>query len=171
MFNLYQINSAILQNGELFIPTRLEQAIQESIESDYENVVKAGEELRQVFDPVKAKISVDYSRPDIIDAYTLFYTRRNSLIPRIALRDLLLNSAFLKLGPGIQVLDLGAGTGAVTLGILDLFTLPIGKGLTVSIHALDSSQACLGRLNKLVRLTGLPTKSVRTSNVELNSSP
>ncbi|MFH1087434.1 MAG: class I SAM-dependent methyltransferase [Chloroflexota bacterium] len=167
MFNLAQINT-LLPNGQVSIPPRLEKAIQDSIGTDYETVLKAGEELRLAFDPVGQRITVDYTRPEIVDAYTLFYTRRNTLIPLVAMRDLLLNRTFLSLGPRIRMLDLGAGTGAVTIGMLDLFTQPFCRGLTLTVDALDSSQPCLERLKLLQRLAGLHSSAVNTSLVDFN---
>ena len=93
---------------------------------------------------------MDYSDERILDAYIVTYLPRNTLVPMIALNDLLMNPAFRKIPKEFKVLDIGSGTGAVVLGLLELFHLnPLNK-VNLSITAIDQSKKALERQNKLI---------------------
>jgi SAM-dependent methyltransferase len=160
------IRSIIYQNNQLFIPDAIESAIMSTFK-EKELIESVGIKLLTAYREMDKPIRFDYSENGVPDAYALFYTRRNTLVPRIAFRDLLLNPHFHQLPPEIRVLDLGSGTGAVILGLLDMFAhAPLNK-IAVHIHAVDISRPMLDKLEELVRSTQFNPKSLKTTVLDL----
>ena len=88
---LAQLEQIIFQNGELFIPDAIENAIISKITQELGSINDAGEELAVAYEPDDNILSAEYDKPEVVDAYSLFYLRRNVLIPRIAMRDIFIN--------------------------------------------------------------------------------
>jgi len=164
---LADISKIIFRNSRLFIPKCIEHAIEQTVENSADAINLAGEELMARYGPQDAPIKFNYDRSDIVDAYGIFYTRRNVIVPRIALRDMVLNSKLQKFRPRIRVLDLGSGTGAVVLGLLEMFQHAPLDSISVDIDAVDIAQKVLTRLKRLVEAAGLTPRSIVTINQDV----
>jgi len=160
------IRSIIYRDKQLFIPDTVEKAIVNAIQ-EKELIEPAGKKLLTAYRELDKPIRFDYSENGIADAYALFYTRRNTLVPRIAFRDLLLNAHFQQLPPKIRVLDLGSGTGAVVLGLLDMFAHAPLNRTAVHIQAIDIARPMLDKLEELVRFAPFQPKSLQTTVLDL----
>ncbi|MCK4252597.1 class I SAM-dependent methyltransferase, partial [candidate division WOR-3 bacterium] len=121
------------------------------------------------FSPLNQAVTVDYNRPEIVDAYSLYYLRRNALIPRIAIRDMTLNQRLQSFPEELRVLDLGSGTGAVTLGLLDMFLHPPFNTISIHVDAFDGSIACLNRLKQHKEASGLSSFSVNPVALDIRN--
>ena len=164
-----QVWSIIARNNRLFIPDVIEHAILQCLSEDIQTIKQAGEELKEVFEPVDRAITIDYNRPEIVDAYSLYYLRRNTLIARIAIRDMTLNQSLQSFPEELRVLDLGSGTGAVTLGLLEMFLHPPFNTISIHVDALDGSTACLNRLEQHKEASGLSSFSVDTLTQDIRN--
>jgi len=162
-----QVWSIITRNDRLFIPGVIENAILSCLTEDIQAIKQAGEELKEAFEPVDRAITIDYNRPEIVDAYSLYYLRRNTLIPRIAIRDMTLNQSLQSFPEELRVLDLGSGTGAVTLGLLEMFLHPPFNTISIHVDAFDNSTACLNRLEQHKEASGLSSFSVNTITLDI----
>ncbi len=163
-----QVWAVISRNNRLFIPDCIEKAVLNSLTNGLSIIKQAGDVLQETYKPVDRAITLDYDRCDFVDAYSLYYLRRNSLIPRIALRDLALNHGTALLPQTMRVLDLGCGTGAVTLGLLEMFLHPPFDTVQVHVDAVDVSEASLERLKCHLKEAGLSGFSVDTTPLDLN---
>lgn len=159
---LTDISKIIFRNSRLFIPRCIERAIEQTVENNADIVSQAGEELIDTYGPLDEPIKFDYDSSAVVDAYSVFYTRRHVIIPRIALRDIMLNSKLQKFPPRIRVLDLGSGTGAVVLGLLEMFQHAPLNSISVGIDAVDISPKMLIRLKRLLQAAGLTPSSIVT---------
>ena len=157
-----QVWSRITKNDRLFIPGVIENAILSCLTQDLQTIKQAGEELQRAFSPRDQAVTIDYNRPEIVDAYSLYYLRRNALIPRIAVLDMTLNQSLQPFPEELRVLDLGSGTGAVTLGLLEMFLHPPFNTISIHIDAFDGSIACLNRLQQHKVAAGLSSFSVNS---------
>jgi 2-polyprenyl-3-methyl-5-hydroxy-6-metoxy-1,4-benzoquinol methylase len=158
-----QVNNIITRNGELFVPDLIEDAILKCVLNPLNSVVKAGSDLKDTFSPLDHAVTADYSNSLVVDAYSLYYMRRNIFIPRIALRDITMNSELQKFPEEISVLDIGTGTGAVVIGLLEMFLHPPFNGINIHVDAIDASQACLDRLQCHLDASGLSKFEVKLS--------
>lgn len=170
LVTLTDISKIIFRNGVLFIPRCIDHAIEQTVENDADDVNTAGEELMETYGPLYAPIKFDYDRSAVIDAYSVFYTRRNVIIPRIALRDIVLNSKLQNFPPRIRVLDLGSGTGAIVLGLIELFQHTPLNGVSVEIDAVDISSKILTRLKRLLQAARLMPRSIVTINQDITDT-
>lgn len=159
---LTNVSEIILRDSHLFIPRCIERAIEETVENDADTVNQAGEELMDEYGPLYAPIKFDYDSSAIVDGYSVFYTRRNVIIPRIALRDIVLNSKLNKFPSQIRILDLGSGTGAVVLGLLEMFQHAPLNSISVDVDAVDIAPQALIRLTQLLKAAKLTPKSITT---------
>lgn len=159
-----QISKIIFKNNRLFIPRSIEIALEKTVKNTAEVVFEASEDLMEQFRPMDAPIDIDYNNSAVIDGYSLLYTRRNVIIPRLAFRDITLNSKFQRLSPSIKVLDLGSGTGAVVLGILEMFKHPPLDTVSIEIDAIDIAPRMLERLKNLVKEAKLPFNNITLIN-------
>ena len=150
-----QVNSIITRSGELFIPDVIEDAILNSIVNDLAIVRKTGDALKQLFSPKNHAVTINYDSSAVIDAYSLYYMRRNTLIPRIAIRDIVMNRSLQAFPNELKVLDIGSGTGAVVIGLLEMFLHPPFNKINIHVNAVDASQACLDRLRHHLKEAGL----------------
>jgi SAM-dependent methyltransferase len=144
------IEKVIYEDSSLVLPEKLRAGIAACLSSSPDQIETA-----------KAKISAeyvrDYSQPpkieyedvSIIDAYTIDYLPRNFFVSKLAIRDLALSAAAVNFGKVIRVLDVGSGTGAVTLGLFDLFSKPPLNNYNIHLLALDSSALALARQDEL----------------------
>ncbi|OBW62926.1 MAG: hypothetical protein A9183_00690 [Dehalococcoides mccartyi] len=164
----HQVWSVIAKNNRLFVPQSIEKAILDCIGDPIDAVKKAGEELITTFNIYDKAINLNYDQTSIVDAYSLYYLRRNSLIPRIAIRDMVLNHNLQAFPDQLHVLDLGSGTGAVTLGLLDMFLYYPFNQINITVDAVDISPLSLARLKQLQAAAGLSRFQVNTDAIDLN---
>lgn len=167
---LADISKIIFRNSHLFIPRCIERAIEQTVENNADTISQAGEELMDTYGSKYAPIKFDYDSSASVDAYSIFYTRRNVIIPRIALRDIVLNSKLQIFPPRIRVLDLGSGTGAVVLGLLEMFRHTPLKSIAVEIDVVDISSKMLIRLKRLLQAAGLTPRSIVTINQDITDT-
>lgn len=167
---LTDISKIIFRNSRLFIPRCIEHAIEQTVENNADIVNQAGEELMDTYGSLDAPIKFDYDNSAIVDAYSIFYTRRNVIIPRIAMRDIVLNSKLQKFPPRIRVLDLGSGAGAVVVGLLEMFQHGPLNSISVEIDAVDISPKMLIRLKRLIQAAGLTPQSIVTINQDITDT-
>lgn len=157
-----QVRDIITKNNRLFIPDAIEDAILNCIAQDIGTVKQTGDEIIEAFSPVDHAVTLEYDRPEVVDAYSLYYMRRNTLIPRIAIRDIVLNNNLQTFPEQMKILDIGSGTGAVTIGLLEMFLHPPLNTIDIHVDAIDVSKASLERLRCHLKESGLSGFSVNT---------
>ncbi len=113
-------------------------------------------------------VGADYSEPAAIDAYTINYLPRNTLVGRMVLLCRSYHPSFQKLPSKLRVLDLGSGTGGVVLGLLDLFKTASLSKTQLEIISVDSSRESLQRQDQLV--TKLDPGSSTVTCIQVNLS-
>ena len=67
----------------------------------------------------------------------------------------------------MRILDLGCGTGAVTLGFLEMFSHPPLNGIKIEIDAIDISSPSLNRLKQLVDTLNFSGFQINTIQMDL----
>lgn len=177
MVTLNDIEQIIYQNGFLFIPLCIETSIIKIVEnsidhgSTIDSIKVAGQKLSSDYTKTyDGPIRPDYNNIETVDAYTLFYTRRNTLIPRIILRDILLNPYFQNIPAEIRVLDIGSGTGAITMGFLEIFTHPPLTHSKVHVEIIDQTAIMLRRQRELLTAAQLSPQSINNITCDLTNS-
>jgi len=148
------INNIIMPHGYLSVPLSITEAISKCIQSTdlaqieeakiyyKEYFSKRGRERRPLND-------VEYVGTGKIDAYSIHYLPRNTFIPGFAFSCLSYHPNFQTLPRRIRVLDLGSGTGAITLGLLHLCKC---LGSDIDLLCLDKSGDALTRQSKHIKL-------------------
>jgi len=166
------IKGIITHNGRLFVSQAITDAIESFLESTEDAILEEGGRLEDLYeksmgDP-QQPVVVDYSGAATVDAYSVFYLPRNTLVPRVAILCCAYDAALQNLPSRLSVLDLGSGTGGVVLGLIDLLA---NKALTTTyldIVALDASPGSLVRQSKMVGHMGCPQVSHRYQPVDLS---
>lgn len=160
-------------SGKLFVPGAISDAIGSCVFSDVDAVKQKGDWLKTLYDSYQKKMepmSVDYSEDATIDAYSVYYLPRNTLVPKIAILCCAYHPALQQLPDVLHVLDLGSGTGGVILGLLDLFQNEALSGTRLQVIAADSSLQALTRQRLLVDKVGLGGSSLEQHQVDLSDS-
>lgn len=160
-------------SGKLFVPETITNAIGSCVFSDVDVVEQQGDWLKTLYDSYQTKIepiSVDYSGDGTVDAYSVYYLPRNTLVPKVAILCCAYHPALQQLPNILRVLDLGSGTGGVILGLLDLFQNKALSGTRLHIVAADSSLQALTRQRLLVENLGLNNSSLEQHQVDLSDS-
>jgi SAM-dependent methyltransferase len=164
------VNACTLQ-GQFVIPESIQRAIENSISNP---IAEVAEEFKHLSDKYKKyrklmiPIKVDYHGELTLDAYVAYYLARNMLIPWIALRDLCSHPRFQTLPSKLRVLDLGSGTGAVSLGLLHLFHRKPFSDVAIHIVAVDSHKEALTRQEMLVKKAGFSSSHLTTVEADLS---
>lgn len=149
-----EIRRLIAPNGTLFIPNSITSAIEKCIVSGIEDIEEKRENLKDTYKYYTAiekwkPISCGYESTATLDAYSAYYVPRYTLVPKIAMLYLAHCPAFQELPDRLRVLDLGSGTGAVVLGLLDLFKETALHNVALHIRAVDRSERALAWQEKL----------------------
>jgi len=149
MFPDFQtFDKAFFPNGldDLSVPHEIISAIQNNLKSPTEDINRQGSYLSSEFSKNYNKVpDIDYNDEATIDAYTTKYLPRNFHIPKIALRCLSVNPEAVQFSENIKILDLGSGTGAISIGLLHLFNNDILSNYKIDITAVDEVELALAR--------------------------
>ena len=152
------VQSLITRQGALYVPTTITDAISSCVVSDPDTIRREGNWLKEQYEKLNKKYEpmlVDYSRVETIDAYTVYYLPRNTLVPKLSMLCCAYNEALQGVPEELRILDVGSGTGGVVLGLLDLFgNAPLSQTI-LDIVALDRSPVSLARQEALVECLGL----------------
>ena len=165
------IKGLITQNGTLSVSKAITDAVGSCTVSKASAIRQARDQLKTIYDSFENKDEpavIDYSGDVTIDAYSVYYLPRNSLVPKIAIMCCAYSTVFQNLPNRLRILDLGSGTGGVVLGLLDLFHNNALSATNLDIVALDVSQEALSRQVKLVNHMGLHNSSLQCFQVDLS---
>ncbi|MBA7595517.1 hypothetical protein ES703_02481 [subsurface metagenome] len=148
------IRKLVLTDNELFVPERITEAIGGLVTSSIEDV--SGETSRLValykqYVTLDEPTPVDYSNKTTIDAYTINYLPRSTLVPKLLFLSLAYHPAFQTIKDEVNILDLGSGTGGVVLGLLDLFREEPFSRIKANIISCDISAQALDRQDDLCK--------------------
>lgn len=150
------IRKLVLTDNELFVPERITKAIGQSAISSAEDV---SDEINRLIALYKKYVTrdeptpVDYSGETTIDAYTVNYLPRSTLIPKLLFLSLAYHPAFQTIKDEVNILDLGSGTGGVVLGLLDLFQAGPFSEIKANIMSCEKSKLALDRQKELLKRT------------------
>lgn len=148
-----QIENRIFKDGVLTLPESVREGIKKCLISSTSEIAEAKTYLCNAYKKdFWSPPDVRYESDATIDAYTIYYLPRNFFIPRIAFRDLSVCRKAVQFNKVIRILDIGSGTGAVSLGIFKLFY----KGpYKIHLCALDASESALKRQKCILKASGL----------------
>jgi len=165
------IKSLITQQGTLYVPKSITDAIGSCAISSANAIRDEGNRLREEYDRLSQKrepILIDYSGVVTIDAYTVYYLPGNTLVPKLSILYCAYNPAFQSLPEKLRILDVGSGTGGVILGLLDLFQNENLADTSLDIVAVDASAEALERQSLLVQHVGLHGSSYQCCQADLS---
>jgi len=165
------IRALITQERTLYVPESITDAIGSHIVSSTTAILEEGKRLKEEYDRLSTKrepILIDYSGIVTIDAYTVYYLPRNTLVPKISILCCAYNPAFQSLPEKLRILDVGSGTGGVVLGLLDLFQNEALSDTQLDIVAIDASTEALKRQSLLVEHVGLHGSSHQCYQADLS---
>ena len=159
-----QIEKRIFKDGILVLPESVREGIRKCLVSSLSEIEEAKTYLCNAYrKDFWSRPDVRYESDATIDAYTIDYLPRNFFIPRIAVRDLAMNKKAIRFNKVIRVLDVGSGTGAVSLGIFELFSKAPLSTHNIHFFALDSSVSALKRQECILKNSGLLFKEDKFS--------
>jgi len=147
------VNSA----GNIFVSSEIISAIESYIFSSSPSEISTNiEYLKEAFNRQQnyERIKINYTIP-LLEAYIVNYLPRNTLVSKLGLLCRSYHPQMLSIPAHLNILDLGSGTGAITLGLLDLFRRPELNHIKCDIYAIDSSKDSLAIQKKLVDNYGL----------------
>jgi hypothetical protein len=101
------VESIIKQDGMLFVPDSITNAIGSCVVYDADAIREEGNRLKTIYDNFENRLEpmvVDYSGDVTIDAYTVYYLLRNSLVPKIAILGCAYHAALRELPNRLKVL-------------------------------------------------------------------
>jgi SAM-dependent methyltransferase len=165
------IGKLVINDEKLFVPKSIIEAIASCVVSPPNDIRQEKERLKKLYKSYEKKMEpvvVDYSGDVTIDAYSIYYLPRNSLVPKMAFLCCAYNKAFQTLPKELRILDLGSGTGGVVLGLLDLFNNGVLSGTNLEIFALDVSAEALKRQERLIDCMGFSNKHVYQLKVDFS---
>lgn len=161
--NINSLQGLFLEKGDFFVPQNITDAISSCIKTEPEDIEKEITRLERLYSSyrnIDGPIELEYYNDVTVDAYTIKYLPRNTLIPKILLLSIAEHPVLRKIPKEIHILDLGSGTGGVVLGLLDIFQQQLFSDTKVKIVALDSSVTSIARQKKLI-------KKIEASNCEV----
>ncbi|TKJ42411.1 hypothetical protein CEE37_01640 [candidate division LCP-89 bacterium B3_LCP] len=146
-----RINNLVFSRGNLVLPNRIHQIISGCLESHSDDITHEQNTFRESYhNDYNRPPEIDYSSNSKIDAYTTWYLPRNSFIPKISLSKLSRNKDAVDFPSTLNVLDLGTGTGAIPIGLFDLFENPEFSDFSINLTAVDHNEQALNRQGKLI---------------------
>lgn len=150
------IRKLITSEGELFVPEVITEAIGHTTANtveDISNEIKRLSTLYKQYVTIDEPTPVSYSDETTIDAYSINYLPRNTLIPKLLFISLAYHPAFQQIKDEVNILDLGSGTGGVVLGLLDLFKDKPFSEIKPNIMSCERSPVALTRQKELLKHT------------------
>ncbi len=147
----------ISSSGEVFVSKKITSTIESCVLSkpidiktkiNYLNT----EYKNQENDPW---ITINYNDPQLLEAYIINYLPRNTLVPKLGLLCCSYVPDMIVMKDRIKILDLGSGTGGISLGLLDLFSNPPLNKIKLDIFSLDISLVALKKQYDLITKYGL----------------
>ncbi len=157
------IRKLVLTNNELFVPEMITKAIGQSMISSAGDIsveIRRLAALYRKFVKRDEPTPVSYLGDITIDAYTVHYLPRSTLIPKLLFLSLAYHPAFQCIKDEVNILDLGSGTGGVVLGLLDLFKDKPFSGIKINIMSCEKSRVALDRQLELLKYNGYNNFSV-----------
>lgn len=166
------IEVAYVKDERFTISKRIQNAIEGSITNDnqalltqeYTRLSSEYKGYRKILKPIQ----IDYGNELTLDAYVIYYLSRYTLIPIIALRDLSVNPFFQRIPESVNVLDLGTGTGAVVLGLFELFNAKSLARVSLNIVGIDRYSLALKRQKMLITKAGFNLDRVTLIPQDIN---
>jgi SAM-dependent methyltransferase len=160
----------INNSNKPFVPQKILRTVQTSIKSSISDINKAISSLKMWYNLQQnnIKIIVDYNDPVLLEAYLADYFLRNTLVPKIGLLLRSYHPKTLITNDRIRILDLGSGTGAIPIGLLDLFQQPSLSSIKCDILSIDSSIYALAKQEDVINEFGLKGSTHRFSIADLN---
>jgi SAM-dependent methyltransferase len=150
----------------------LYDAIGASLESSYSAVQEKIAYLDTIFrKDCNNPPDVDYNNMATIDAYTAKYMPRYFHLPKLAIRSLLLNSRAFILKDKFRIMDIGSGTGAISLGLYHIFSRGMLSKCSLDITAIDECQLALNRQEQLKKLANFSFKGDKWNPIHTTISP
>ncbi len=165
------VRNIITVDNELTVPKVITGIIANNLKTEAGEIIAEGEKLKKEYDSyqrLNVPAVISYVGESRIDAYTVYYLPRNTLIPKIAILYCSYHEAFQNIPDKIRVLDIGSGTGGVIIGLLDMFNNEELQGTQLDILAVDDSAEGLIRQKELVRDIGLNNSTHRTIRVDVH---
>jgi len=165
------IENLTIRNNCYHVPGNVSVAIERCLENDnisaitseYERLLAEFNRFVELFEPAR----IEYQGALTLDAYTANYLCRNMFIPSIALRDLAYHPQFQDLPASLKVLDLGSGTGAVTLGLLSMFSISPLSSVSINITAVDSCAEALARQRSIINESSYDSSKVEFQEIDI----
>jgi len=144
-------------SSRIFVSKKITNVIQQCINSQVSEIEPSITELWEDYDSQKNDpfVEIDYNKTPKIDAYTIKYLPRNTLVPKLGLLCCAYHSSVIPDKKRLNILDLGSGTGAIPLGLLDLFQNIDSSDTKCDIYAVDISYNSLLKQQKLISEFGL----------------
>jgi hypothetical protein len=165
------IEGLITENDSLFIPSSTLKAIGKCLLSTPEKIEERGVVLKNIYQEYEHKsesAKIDYSDDITLDAYTVYYMPRSTLIPKIAIDLLSYCEGFQEIPQKLKILDLGSGSGGVVVGLLDLFSNDALSNISLEIIAIDVSAEALGRQKEIMKHIGHSNAVLRYHRADLS---
>ncbi len=131
-------------------PDNVKTAIQNNLVTPKADIETGIAELMEAYEDPDNYSGLVIDKDYQVDAYTVFYLPRYFNLPVIAMRCLSKNPNSFNFGDAINILDLGSGTGAATLGFYDIFSDTAFDSCQINYHAADWSQISLDRQEALI---------------------
>ena len=162
--------SLVTKDGRLQVGTSIPKAVSACLVSDSDDIRREGDELKAEYKAAETErepVVMDYSGSERIDAYCVYYLPRNTLVPKLALLCCSHHPELRDFDDELNVLDIGSGTGAVSLGLLDLFENDELSASQIHILAIDSNGEALERQEELVEHMDASITTIETKIVDL----
>jgi SAM-dependent methyltransferase len=161
------------KDGYYLVPDNIKLAIEHCIKSNNESDITK-EYIRilnefQYYEDKDCPINIKYNGSLTLDAYTAYYIWRNLFIPVIAFHDLSYHSSFQKIPSSLNILDIGSGTGAITLGLLSIFSSDLLSRLSLKITAIDNCSAALQRQREIAEYSGFDINKIKYKVTDINN--
>lgn len=165
------IDNMVKMKERYYVPGNISGAIERCLENDDASIItSACSCLCEKFNEYVGSnqpADINYTDTLTLDAYTANYLCRNMFIPSIALRDLAYHPQFQNLPTSLKVLDLGSGTGAVTLGLLSMFSRRPLSRVSLKIIVVDRCVEALNRQRRIISEAGFDLNQVEFREIDM----
>jgi hypothetical protein len=162
----------IIHENKLFVPKSIISAVGSCISSTYQDVqdeFKILKEKYSSYDKLDEPIVVDYDNDSTIDAYSMAYFPRNTLLPKLLMLSIIEHPFFQDFPKELNILDLGSGTGGVVIGLLDLFRQEPFSKIHLQINACETCKRALTRQLALIKLLNTAKARIYHTTVDFRN--